>query len=88
MYKTYYLFVDEQTNDSIFTIFEKLRKLQTNFLQFSGVKEFDILPKAIVIETAYKDAHMKRDIKYILKQIGYNGKSELMTPLVKEVCIM
>lgn len=79
---TYYLFLDKE-----FCIRNVFETLQEDILEpgivYTEIKEHQILPPYIVIETIYKDQYLLDKVTEQLQDIGYDKSFTILHPLEK-----
>ena len=82
--KTYYLFLDKEF--CIYNVFDSLR--ETTIIEpginYVNIKEDNILPQCIRIESIYKDEYLKECLSHLLEDMGYDKSFQILKPLVKE----
>lgn len=78
---TYYLFLDKE-----FCIRNVFETLQQDILEpgivYTEIKEHQILPPYIVIETIYKDQYLLDKVTEQLQDIGYDKSFKILKPLL------
>ncbi len=80
--RTYYLFID---NDfCIQNVFENLQAGLEPGIVYKQIKEHELLPSYIIMESIYKDEYLRDKIDEELRDLGYDKSFTILKPLVKE----
>ncbi len=84
--RTYYLFIDNEF--CIQNVFESLQIGLKQGIVYKQIKEHELLPSYIIMESIYKDEYLRDEINKELRERGYDKSFIILKPLVKERAII
>lgn len=86
--RTYHLFLDKDF--CIYNVFDSL--VETRVIEpginYIKIKQNNVLPQCIVIESIYKDEYLKSCLVTLLTDMGYDKQFQLLKPLVREEALI